>query len=214
MRNIVVLWCIFLTSILISSCSQSSESNNSETQVIIGPSKTIPTPSFWSGKHTLEIFADFQCPACQSFSKNIGPIFESYAQSGMLTIEFRQFPLTSPHKNAYRDAIAALCSADQGKYMEAKKALYNLEEQKSGRKVNDLDRINILVSAWVQRDSLEKCLKENTFKEQVDSDMAYGKKLRITGTPTVFLDKNKLDMSSFQDIATLKSFLDKYLTEK
>ena len=27
--------------------------------------RTIPTPTYGSGKHTIEIFADFQCPACQ-----------------------------------------------------------------------------------------------------------------------------------------------------
>ena len=63
-------------------------------------------------KVKVEIFADFQCPACIVFSENIQPIFEEYAASGKLTIEFRQFPLTM-HKNAMGDALAALCSAEQ-----------------------------------------------------------------------------------------------------
>lgn len=41
--------------------------------------RTVPTPSYGSGKHTLEIFADFQCPACQNFSKTLEPLFKSYA---------------------------------------------------------------------------------------------------------------------------------------
>jgi hypothetical protein len=47
------------------------------------------------------------------------------------------------HKNAERDALAALCSSEQGKYMGYKKALYALEESKSGAKVSDEDRVNI-----------------------------------------------------------------------
>jgi protein-disulfide isomerase len=42
--------------------------------------RTIPTPTYGSGKHTIEIFADFQCPACQGFSKGIGLIMEDYAK--------------------------------------------------------------------------------------------------------------------------------------
>jgi hypothetical protein len=48
------------------------------------------------------------------------------------------------HKNAYRDALAALCGAEQGKYMETKKALYAMEESKSEAKVSDEDRIKAL----------------------------------------------------------------------
>jgi protein-disulfide isomerase len=42
--------------------------------------RTIPTPSYGSGNHTIEIFADFQCPACQGFSKTLEPILKEYAE--------------------------------------------------------------------------------------------------------------------------------------
>jgi hypothetical protein len=51
------------------------------------------------------------------------------------------------HKNAFRDAMAALCGGEQGKYMEAKSAIYALEISKSGGKVSDAERIDALVTA-------------------------------------------------------------------
>ena len=108
--------------------------------------RTVPTPSYGSGKHTIEIFADFQCPACQGFSKTLEPILKEYAEKGQLIIQYRQFPLDM-HKNAFRDAMAALCGAEQGKYMEAKSAIYALEISKSGGKVSDAERIDALVTA-------------------------------------------------------------------
>ena len=65
----------------------------------------------------------------------------------MLTITYRQFPLTNMHKNAYRDALAALCGAEQGKYMETKKAIYTLEIEKKEARVSDADRIKALTNA-------------------------------------------------------------------
>ena len=60
----------------------------------------IATPTYGSGKMQVEIFADFQCPACMSYNETIQPIFEEYASQGKLTIVFRQFPLSNIHKNA------------------------------------------------------------------------------------------------------------------
>jgi protein-disulfide isomerase len=59
----------------------------------------VATPTYGTGKAQVEIFADFQCPACILSNESIMPIFEEYAANGKLTITFRQFPLTM-HKNA------------------------------------------------------------------------------------------------------------------
>lgn len=159
----------------------------------------------------MTLFADFQCPACISFSKTIGPIFEEYAKNGKLTIIYKQYPLTSIHRNAERDAIAALCAAEQGYYMEYKKNLYALEEGKSGAKVSDSDRINAAVGTPLDASKLTECLTTSKYLPQVRAEMAEGDKAWVTWTPTVLLDGRKLDMTLFKDIATLKNFMDKYL---
>lgn len=105
------------------------------------PAAMIPSPTLGSGKHSMMIFSDFQCPACIRFSQSIAPIFEEYAKSGYLTITYKQYPLTTIHKNAERDSLAALCVTEQGKYLDYKKPLYALEESKSGAKVSDDERI-------------------------------------------------------------------------
>ena len=105
--------------------------------------RTIPTPSYGSGKNLIEIFADFQCPACQNFTKTFEPLLIELANEGTIRIEYRQFPLPM-HKNAYRDAMAALCGAEQGKYMEAKSAIYTLEISKKESPVTDANRVDTL----------------------------------------------------------------------
>jgi protein-disulfide isomerase len=127
MKQIIIL--IAFLSIL-SSCTtpiegnkwwETPQSNIGIEQVVSAENATVPTPTYWSGKHTIEIFADFQCPACIYFAENVGLAIEWFAEKWQVKIIYRQYPLVSIHKNAQRDALAALCAQEQGKYMEYKK---------------------------------------------------------------------------------------------
>jgi protein-disulfide isomerase len=147
MQKFILLMFALLT---LASCTMSPPPSTSsgETTPVTKESKTIPTPTYGSGKKVVTVFADFQCPACINFSHGIGQILESYAGSGKLQIEYRQFPLQM-HKNAKRDALAALCGAEQGKYMDYKKSLYDMEERKSepNATISDADRVQAATKA-------------------------------------------------------------------
>lgn len=195
-----------------STVTSSDSTNIVKTPISSKPSRTIPTPSLGSGTTKVEMFIDYQCEACQAFSKSLWPVFEKYARDGKLTIEYRQFPLNM-HKNAYRNAIAALCSAEQGKYMEAKDALYAQEIAKKDAPVSDTERIATLMAVGVEKSSLESCLGGNIFQTQVDDDLAYGEQMNVNGTPSIFLDGKKLDLGAVRDPVSLAKFLDQYTTK-
>ncbi len=204
---------IVLSLLVLTSCTpggSDTTSSGSTTAPTSWIQAKIPSPTFGSGKHTLSVFADFQCPACIATDKIVGPIFEEYVSKGYVQITYKQFPLTSIHKNAERDALAALCGAEQGKYMEYKKSLYAMESAKSGAKVSDEERVNagkdILDSA-----KLAVCLKGNRYLDQVRAEMKEWDTLGISGTPTVLLDGKKLDNSVFRDPVILRSLLDTWL---
>lgn len=120
-----------ICTLILTSCTTPTTPPSNTASGSVEAKVLIPSPTYGSGAKTMTLYADFQCPACISFSKTIGPIFEDYAKSGKLTITYKQYPLTSIHKNALRDSIAALCAAEQGQYMDYKKNLYALEEAKA-----------------------------------------------------------------------------------
>jgi protein-disulfide isomerase len=181
----------------------------SGTSTITKTQSSIASPTQGTGKHKLTIFADFQCPACIGFSKAIGPIFEQYAADGYLQITYKQFPLQN-HKNAERDALAALCSEEQGKYIEYKKALYALEESKSSAKVTDEDRVNIGKDI-VDTTKLAACLAGDKYLDQVRAEVQEGEALGVTGTPTVFLDGKKIDNKIFSNLDAMKNIMNRWL---
>ena len=174
----------------------------------------IDSPTYGTGKHVLEYYGDYQCPACINFVGTLLPIFEEFAESGQLTIVYKQFPLTSIHANAYRDAIAALCAHEQGEYMSYKKALYDLEKSKRGAKVSDTDRVD-LAKAISSIDSAKfaQCLADDRYATSVDRDIAEGDTKRVNATPTLILDGTKLDLSLFRDVNMLKSSLSTLLAQ-
>ncbi len=171
----------------------------------------IQTTTYGTGKVILEAFGDFQCPACIAMHKMIEPVFIEYAKAGKIQIQYKQFPLTKMHPNAYRDALAALCAAEQGQYGNYADALYTLEKKKSGAKVTDADRIALAKN--MNADIFKKCLESDQTKSQLDADMKYGEKMNISGTPTYVLNGTKIDMRAVRDINGLKKLLDAKIAE-
>lgn len=172
----------------------------------------IPSPTYGSGAHALTLYADFQCPACIAYSKSIAPIFEEYAEKWHLTITYKQYPLTSIHRNALRDAIAGLCATEQGHYMEYKKNLYALEDAKKWAKVDDSERINALAGTPIDVSKFTECLSTDKYLPQVYAEMAEGDAASVAGTPTLIMDGKKLDLSIFRSTDILRTWLDQYLS--
>lgn len=177
--------------------------------------------TYGNGAARVQIFADFQCPACQVSDQSVTPILDELAEAGKITMEYRQFPLTQMHPNAFADANAALCSADQNAYRQFKHALYDLERKKAGGKVSDADYIAIAKNLGLNESKFSDCVKNQNYKSQVESDMKLGQSLGVTGTPTYLLDGKQLSMAPFtppnNSLATfqsnLKTFLEKYVEQ-
>jgi protein-disulfide isomerase len=112
------------------------------------------------------------------------------------------------HKNARADAIAVLCSAEQGKYMDYKKAIYSLEKTKSGKSVSDSERVALATGLGMDESKFSACLSTRAYENQVAADIKLGESKGVTGTPTIYLDGVKLDMGLFRDTAGFRSFLE------
>lgn len=220
-----IIYLLLCSSLIFASCTYTPSKNDTKntstnttvnTSTSTSPALRTPSPTYGSGKHELVVFADFQCPACIASSKSIMPVFENYAKNGYLHITYKQFPLTGMHKNAERDALAALCVASQWKgentYMEYKKALYNMEDAKKWASVSDGDRVNAVGNIpSIDVSKLTECLDNNSYLDQVRAEMKEGDDLGVNGTPTLYLDNKRLDLAVFRDTTVLQTVMDRLL---
>jgi len=68
-------------------------------------------------------FADFECPFCRRFARNVLPELMAHQSELRIDIDFRHRPL-DVHRNAVRIAVAAQCANNQRKFWQMHDALF------------------------------------------------------------------------------------------
>lgn len=107
---------------------------------------------------------------------------------------FRHFPLLHKHPHAQQAAEAAEAAAAQGRFWDMCDLLFSHQAA--------LDESDLLGYArWLNLDrgQFETALVNRTFAKRVYRDIAAGRRLGISGTPTIFVNGNKIDDD--QDLA-------------
>jgi protein-disulfide isomerase len=132
---------------------------------------------------TLIEFSDYQCPFCARFSRETLPKIEAeYIKTGKVKYVFRDFPIVTLHKDAFKLAEAADCAGEQEKYWEMHDRLF--ASQKS-LKLEDLPKH--AEALGLNRAAFETCLKSEKYFKEVQADFKDGLKAGVKSTPTFFL---------------------------
>ena len=141
---------------------------------------------------TLIEYSDFQCPACERYYHWIKELHDEFPEE--LQIVFRHFPLTQLHEHALQAARAAEAAGKQGKFWEMHDKLF--DEQHRWGNNNEVvpffegyaEELGLNVEQFTQD------MSDATLKAKIDRDVTSGRGLRVTGTPTFFLNGTKVDL--------------------
>ncbi len=144
-------------------------------------------PSFGpaTASATLVVFSDFSCPFCGRMAAGIEQVRARWPD-GAVRVVFRQFPL-GRHDNADLAAQASLAAAAQGRFWEFHDLVFAHQDE--------LDPPSLerwAEQAGVERAALRAALRDETYRAAVDADLALGLAACISGTPTVFLNGERL----------------------
>lgn len=140
---------------------------------------------------TVVMFTDFQCPACSGTYPVLQEVLKNYGDK--IRFVERDFPLTTLHENAYRAALAANAANAQGKFFEYTEILYQNQA-----KLDDASLVAYAAQIGLDAKRFEDDLKDKKFASEVDRDIADGKTLGITGTPTIFVNGTRVRTLSAQ----------------
>lgn len=154
-------------------------------------------------------YGDFQCPGCGSAHPMVRSLSEKYEDQ--LAFVFRNFPLTNIHPNARAAAAAAETAGKLGKYWEFHNTLF--ENQNSWSSASTNMRTSTFAS-YAEQVGLDRTKFTNTLADdsalinkKINFDIALGRKVKVTGTPTFFLNGKKLADTEFGTEEALEKVL-------
>lgn len=145
----------------------------------------------------LKEYSDFQCPACASFTPVLKEIMDTYGDK--VRFEYHHFPLISIHKNAEAAARAAEAAGVQGKFWEMHDILFARQQEWAASLSPRNSFIAYAEEIGLDVPTFERHLNVAAIKDAVQEDMREGRALAITGTPTFYLNGEKMQITTFDD---------------
>lgn len=167
-------------------------------QELLDPAVSIPTTGSpvegpANAPITLVEFSDFQCPYCTAAVPQLKALLAAYPTKVKLV--FKEFPLET-HPQADLAAAAALAAQKQGKFWQLHDAMYSSR---------DLSRPTIRAMAekiGLDMKQFDQDWDSSAVREAVVRDVQDGDKAGVEGTPTLFINGQKLNAAIH--IAVLK----------
>ena len=148
------------------------------------------------GKVTFVEFLDYECEACAAAYPAIEELRSDY--EGRVTFVVRNFPL---HKNSEAAASAAEAAAEQGKFEEMYDMLFETQvewgEQDTSQEAVFFGYAEQL---GLDMEQFRADYDEPATLAKIRRDKADGIELGVQGTPTFFLNGEKVEVSSLAEL--------------
>ncbi len=158
---------------------------------------------FGNSQATIEVveFSDFQCPACGYYFSEFEKFKTKYEND--VKFVFRHFPLNKIHKRAFLAAEASESANAQGKFWEFHNKLFENQSEWSALSKNEAIDKFVEYAKAVGVNDIEKFrsdLENETFKDRVQEDLNDATSLGLPGTPTVFVNGEKVENPTFENL--------------
>lgn len=158
---------------------------------------------------TIIEFSDFLCPFCAaasgfkedlaeqlrardpSWEAPVPKIMETYVKEGKVRLVFRDCPFHG--KASLLASEAAQCAYDQDKFWEMHDLLFSRQDNFPEDEASLRDFLKDLASELdLEQETFGKCLDDRKYKDEVQGDLEAAKSYGINGTPTYFINGQKL----------------------
>lgn len=132
-------------------------------------------------------FFDFECPFCRQAVPIVDQLAADPAWAGKVRFVFRHFPLPDVHQNAIAAARAAECANQQGQFLPMRQLLFANQER-----LGPADLKQYASRLPLDQARFTRCLADPASYDAVQQDWRDGLKLGVEGTPTYFINDQKI----------------------
>jgi protein-disulfide isomerase len=178
----------------------------------IDPSKALGSKS---APVTMEIFSDFQCPACkQLFTTTSQKVINDYVNTGKIYMVHRDFPLPM-HAYSRIAASYSRAAAHIGKNDVVEVALF--QNQEKWETNGDIQSIVAAVLTPAEMKKVQSLVDAKTLEPLIEKDKQLGLGYSVNQTPTSWLHTKggqSFPVVGFVQYDVLKTFLDQLVAQK
>jgi protein-disulfide isomerase len=139
----------------------------------------------------MDVYVDFQCPACRGYSDQIeNQVVENYVTTGQVYYVFRHFPFLDdgvPSKESDQAANASMCASEQDQFWDYHDILFANWDGENKGAFSDNRLIAYAESLGLDMEAFNACFQENRYQEEIEADLAAGRRTNVQGTPSVFV---------------------------
>ena len=158
---------------------------------------------------TIDVFEDFQCPACRNFTENTEPlIIQNLVATGKARYVFHNYPFLddqSARKESDQAANAAMCASEQDKFWDMHSILYANWNGENLGAFTDRRLQAMAENIGLDMDAFNSCFNANKYEAEIQADLQLGQEMGVSGTPSIFLNGQQVgqgnQIPSYEQIA-------------
>ena len=152
----------------------------------------LPVEGDTNAKVTVIEFADFQCPFCGEWHKDVYPKLKSeYIDTGKIKFVF--WPIAFLGEESNRAAEASFCAKENQKFWQYHDTIYNNQNGENEGAFTD-DKLSLLASeVGLDLESFNNCFKSRIYKPDIEDLTNNSVQYGVTSTPTVFINGLKFE---------------------
>ena len=134
---------------------------------------------------TMQVFSDFQCPACRElYFSVVRNVIDNYVSAGKVYLIHRDMPLPM-HQHSRIAARYANAAAVARRMEKVTAALF--EKQAAWTADGNVDGTVAAVLTPGEMNRVRKLVNSGTLEAGIDKDLALGMEFRVTQTPTTII---------------------------
>jgi protein-disulfide isomerase len=143
---------------------------------------------------TMVEYASLTCPHCRDFWKQVFPRIKSeYVDTGKVKYILKDFP-TAPAEIAVAGTAIARCAGEEGYYAVVDDIFSNWHELMEAAQQGAAGPVLVAVGGrhGLDPEEVRACVNNTGVQDYINRTMEEARAQQVTGTPTVFLNGEKL----------------------
>jgi protein-disulfide isomerase len=141
---------------------------------------------------TVEVWSDFQCPACGFWAIQVEPdLVDEYVADGSVHFVYRDLAFLDggdPNGESQQSAAAARCAGDQGSFWPYHDYLYENQDGENEGAFSRERLDQIAEAVGLDMDAFGSCMSDSAALEAVRAETAQGQQAGLSSTPTLTIN--------------------------